>query len=104
MIADLLALMQQDDIDQRWRVAGELAQMGPAATLPILTLLPDVDWSIQHILIWVLGELCDERALPTLIAALQHEHLHVRLSAARALEKSDAPQAAAALMKFREVT
>jgi HEAT repeat protein len=85
----LIATLSDPDVDRRWQAAGELAQLGATAVEPILTLLENADWSVQHIAVWALGEIRDPRTVSILAMLLHHDHLHVRLSAARALEKFD---------------
>jgi hypothetical protein len=75
------------DVDARWRAAGNLVTCGGAILTQIHALVNEADWSVAHIAIWVLGELRDPRSLDLLAEALESPSLHVRLSAARALEK-----------------
>ncbi len=100
-IDHLIAALCDPAVEVRWQAAGELAALGSVAVAPLLTLLDTVDWSVRHIVVWALGEMHEERAIGTLIALLEDDCLHVRLSAARALEKSVCPAAQAALATWK---
>src|SRR6187455_858775 len=83
----LLDALSSPEVEQRWSAAGELAAMGEVAVKPLMTLYEKTDWMVQHIIIWALGEIRRDTAYNLLVTALDHPQLHVRLSAARALEK-----------------
>ncbi len=93
----LIACLSDPDVGRRWDAANDLVAAGECAVEPLLDLLRSVDWSVQHIVVWVLGELRNEQAIPALRAALDSPQLHVRLSAARALDKFATPQTRAIL-------
>jgi HEAT repeat protein len=83
----LLFALSSPEVEQRWSAAGELAAMGEVAVTPLMTLYETTDWTVQHIIIWALGEIRSDTSYDLLVAALDHAQIHVRLSAARALEK-----------------
>ena len=103
IIRELVQKLHSDSIESRWNAAAELVSYpdSDAVVSAILESLPGMDWSVKHIALWIVGELRHEAALPTLIAALEDDSLHVRLSAARALEKFDAEEAKIALEKWK---
>ena len=96
----LIVRLSDPDVGARWDAANDLVLAGDCAVEPLLELLKLADWSVQHIAMWVLGELRDDRAIPALVAALDSPHLHVRLSAARALDKFDLPHTRAILVAW----
>jgi len=95
-----IAQLHDADVGMRWDAANALVACGECAVEPLLELLQSADWSVQHIAIWVLGELRDARAIPVLISALDNSSLHVRLSAARALDKFALPETQGALASW----
>jgi HEAT repeat protein len=100
-IASLIDALCDLDIGTRWTAAGQLAEMGEEAVAALLGVLVSADWSVRHIAVWALGETRSTNAINALIVGLKDESLHVRLSAARGLEKSSDQRAIEALAHWQ---
>jgi HEAT repeat protein len=100
-ITQLIVALGDLDVGTRWDAAGKLAAIGEEAVPALIELIAHVEWSVKHIAVWALGEIRSTQGIDPLLTALHDDHFHVRLSAARGLEKSDDPRAVQALAQWK---
>lgn len=90
--ADLLQFVDDELDELRAASARAMSHMERRLALDVLNeLVKDAVWFVRLRAVVSLGELCDARAIPNLIAGLTDSHRLVRLRAAEALVKINAP-------------
>lgn len=90
---DLISLLSDDpSIEVRTRAAQSLGRMGlPRAVGPLLASLHNGPAAMHPQVVWALGEIGSEEAVPALRAALSGPSAQVRSAAAQALQALRAP-------------
>ncbi len=81
-----------------WLIGGALVKMGSQAVAPMIELLEDADEATAVDCIYLLGEIQDRRAVPTLIRYLDDPRDKVRMYAVTALLQVGGPRAVEAVL------
>jgi HEAT repeat protein len=81
-----------------WLIGGTLAKMGSTAVAPLLELLEEADDVTVVDCLYLLGEIQDRRALPTLIRYLEDPREQVRMYAVSSLLQIGGPRAVEAVL------
>jgi hypothetical protein len=95
-------LAEEPDRQVRARMCQVLSKVGPPAVPVLLELLEDPRWFLVRNLVHVLGRIGDEAALGPVVALLGHEHMRVRIEAARAVAVIAPQRAVAPIVRLVE--